>query len=152
MEQPSKVDINLSSALNLPEPIVDILPAIPDRASIAPRAGGDDDHREATDDYTEVRENLKRVIIQSEEATQGILEVAQESQNPRAYEVVAQLISATLEANNKLMHLHKQMKDIKKQDEIKQTTITNNSIFVGNTADLQRMIREARRKDPPNAP
>jgi uncharacterized protein (DUF849 family) len=152
MEQPSKVDINLSSALNLPEPIVDILPAIPDRASIAPRTGGDDDHREATDDYTEVRENLKRVIIQSEEATQGILEVAQESQNPRAYEVVAQLISATLEANNKLMHLHKQMKDIKKQDEVKQTTITNNSIFVGNTADLQRMIREARRKDPPNAP
>ena len=146
--EPSKIDMNLSNALDLPMPEVKVI----SRASAATRTDTDGETNEkAEKDFEEIRGNLKRMISQSEEATQGILEVAQDSQNPRAYEVVAQLISATLEANNKLMHLHKQMKDIKKDDSTPKTTVTNNSIFVGNTADLQRMIREARKKELPDA-
>jgi hypothetical protein len=63
--------------------------------------------------------------------------------------VVAQLLAASLEANNKLMHLHRQIKDIKKDEPGKTTNVTNNSIFVGNTADLQKMIRNMNTVVPP---
>jgi hypothetical protein len=138
----SDVDDNLSNALNLPksepEPKQEVV-----RREVKSIGTG---RTEADRDYTEVRDNLKRIIEKSEEAIENILEVAVESQNPRAYEVVAQLISSALEANNKLMHLHKQIKDIKKQEPGKTTTVTNNSIFVGNTADLQKMLRSANTK------
>jgi hypothetical protein len=148
MNEPTPVDMNLAKALDLPLPEPEVLPArVPVRVSAHAGATADADI-----DYREVRDNLKRVIMQSEEATQSILEVAQDSQNPRAYEVVAQLINANLEANNKLITLHKQMKEIKKEEESRQTNITNNSIFVGSTADLQKMIRDMRKKELPDAP
>jgi hypothetical protein len=97
---------------------------------------------EADDDYNEVRRNLKVVIEQSNSAIQGILELAEDSQQPRAYEVVAQLIGQTLEANTRLIDLHRRMRDIKKEDgPLKATNVTNNSIFVGSTAELQKMIK-----------
>ena len=138
----SDVDNNLSNALNLPKPESESTQEIVKREVKTINTG----RTEADRDYTEVRDNLKRIIEKSEEAIENILEVAVESQNPRAYEVVAQLISSALEANNKLMHLHKQIKDIKKQEPGKTTTVTNNSIFVGNTADLQKMLRSANTK------
>jgi hypothetical protein len=101
--------------------------------------------KDADSDYTEVRRNLKCIIEKSQEAIEGIIELAQDSQQPRAYEVVAQLIQSSLEANNKLMDLHRRMKDIKKQEPGKTTNVTNNSIYVGSTADLQKMIRDQRK-------
>lgn len=133
------VDDNLSNALNLPEPSKEEpkeTPVVEARVTEI-KVNKPDAER----DYTEVRQNLKRIIEKSEEAVENILEVAIESQNPRAYEVVAQLLAASLEANNKLMHLHRQIKEIKKEEPGKTTNVTNNSIFVGNTADLQKMIR-----------
>ena len=112
--------------------------------------------KDADSDYTEVRRNLKCIIEKSQEAIEGIIELAQDSQQPRAYEVVAQLIQSSLEANNKLMDLHRRMKDIKKQEPGKTTNVTNNSIYVGSTADLQKMIRDQRKalqsevKEPPS--
>jgi len=136
------VDENLSDALGLPkpepEPKQEIIQAEVKTARIT--------RTDAERDYTEVRDNLKRIIEKSEEAVENLLEVAAESQEPRAYEVVAQLISSALEANNKLMHLHKQIKDIKREEPGKTTNVTNNSIFVGNTADLQKMIRNMNTK------
>lgn len=136
------VDENLSDALGLPkpesEPKQEMVQAEVKQARIA--------RTDAERDYTEVRDNLKRIIEKSEEAVENLLEVAAESQEPRAYEVVAQLISSALEANNKLMHLHKQIKDIKREEPGKTTNVTNNSIFVGNTADLQKMIRNMNTK------
>lgn len=119
---------------------------------------GDDKYetKDADSDYTEVRRNLKCIIEKSQEAIEGIIELAQDSQQPRAYEVVAQLIQSSLEANNKLMDLHRRMKDIKKQEPGKTTNVTNNSIYVGSTAELQKMIREQRKalqsevKEPPS--
>jgi hypothetical protein len=138
----SDVDENLSDALNLPKPEPEPKQEVIHREVKSIKTG----RTEADRDYTEVRDNLKRIIEKSEEAIESILEVAVESQNPRAYEVVAQLITTSLEANNKLMHLHKQIKDIKKEEPGKTTTVTNNSIFVGNTAELQKMLRTANTK------
>jgi hypothetical protein len=138
----SDVDDNLSNALNLPKSEPEPKQEVVRREVKSIKT----DRTEADRDYTEVRDNLKRIIEKSEEALETLLEVATESQNPRAYEVVAQLIASSLEANNKLIHLHKQIKDIKKQEPGKTTTVTNNSIFVGNTADLQKMLRSANTK------
>jgi hypothetical protein len=138
----SDVDDNISNALNLPKSEPEPKQEVVRREVKSIKT----DRTEADRDYTEVRDNLKRIIEKSEEALETLLEVATESQNPRAYEVVAQLIASSLEANNKLIHLHKQIKDIKKQEPGKTTTVTNNSIFVGNTADLQKMLRSANSK------
>jgi len=135
MEQKkSRVDIGINKVLGIPEPVVD--PSADSPVKL-PKKTVSEDHQK---DYVEVRENLKRVIIQSESAIEGVLEVAAETQNARAYEVAAQLIQATLEANNKLMNLHKQMKELVKEDIGKQIT-TNNNIFVGNTTELSNFLK-----------
>ena len=121
----------------------------PEPTEIVPVKAISVDHQynsaDADKDYDEVRRNLKCIIEKSQEAIEGISELAQDSQQPRAYEVIAQLIQSSLEANNRLMDLHRRMKDIKKEEKGKTTTVTNNSIYVGSTADLQKMIREQRK-------
>lgn len=89
-------------------------------------------------DYGEVRENLKDVIDNSKVAIEGILKVASESDSPRAYEVVSQLLKTATEANKELLDVHKQMKDLEKDETKKQ--VTNNAFFVGSTKELQDMI------------
>jgi hypothetical protein len=93
-------------------------------------------------DYTTVRENLKEIVKRGNEAIDGIMLVASESQSPRAYEVVATMIKSVADVNKDLINLHKQMKDIKKTEvDASSTTITNNSLFVGSTSDLQKLLK-----------
>jgi hypothetical protein len=95
-------------------------------------------------DYTTVRTNLKELISKGNTAIEGILHVASEGDSPRAYEVVGQLIKTLVDANKDLIELHNKVK------QITDTSITNNNqtqtkidnaIFVGSTADLQKMLR-----------
>ncbi len=137
----SNIDMNIAKTLGIetnPES-TEIVPV--DAISVDRQYSAADADR----DYDEVRRNLKCIIEKSQEAIEGISELAQDSQQPRAYEVVAQLIQSSLEANNRLMDLHRRMKDIKKEEKGKTTTVTNNSIYVGSTADLQKMIREQKK-------
>lgn len=95
-------------------------------------------------DYNEIRTNLKDIIKRGAEAIDGILLVASETQQPRAYEVVASLIKSVADVNKDLLSMHKQMQDIKKTNpESTQSAnqITNNSIFVGSTTDLQAILK-----------
>lgn len=107
-----------------------------------------DDRRKELDkraDYAEVRSNLKEIIGTGMSAIDGILQVASEGESPRAYEVVSQLIKSVTEANKDLIGLHQQMKDINKDSgdsSQKASSITNNSIFVGSTKDLQRLVKD----------
>jgi len=101
---------------------------------------------QADSDYALVRKNLKNIITQSEAAIEGILDVASESESPRAYEVVSQLIHSSLDANTKLLELHKRMKDLKKEEGgSTPKSITNNSIYVGSTAELQKFLAERKK-------
>lgn len=95
-------------------------------------------------DYAEVRSNLKSIIESGMSAIDGILEVASEGDQPRAYEVVSQLIKSVTEANKDLIGLHQQMKELNREIESSQraSNITNNSIFVGSTKDLQRLVKD----------
>jgi len=100
-------------------------------------------------DYQMVRDNLKHIIETSGVAIDGILNVASEGESPRAYEVVSQLIKTTLEANESLIGLHKQIKDIEKVGEEKEETkhVTNNALYVGSTKELLSMIKNNRMLD-----
>ena len=91
-------------------------------------------------DYGEVRENLKDIIDNSKVAMDGILKVASESDSPRAYEVVSQLLKTATEANKELLDVHKQMKDLEKDETKKQ--VTNNAFFVGSTKELQELVQQ----------
>ena len=99
---------------------------------------------ELNKDYRDVRDNLHHIIDSGQVAIDGILRVASEGESPRAYEVVSQLIKSVSEANKDLISLHKQMKDIKKEDPDTQQAhnITNNTLFVGSTKELQDMVKK----------
>ena len=93
-------------------------------------------------DYEYTRGNLYSIIEKGQEAINGILELAQESEMPRAYEVAGQLIKNVSDATDKLMDLQKKLKDVNEDKESKGPTTVNNALFVGSTADLQKMLKQ----------
>ena len=92
-------------------------------------------------DYEYTRGNLYSIIEKGQEAINGILELAQESEMPRAYEVAGQLIKSVSDATDKLMDLQKKLKDVTEEQETKGPTTVNNALFVGSTADLQKLLK-----------
>ncbi len=103
-----------------------------------------------TRDYEYTRGNLYSIIEKGQEAIDGILELAQESEMPRAYEVAGQLIKSVSDATDKLMDLQKKLKDVNEEDTKGPTNVTNNALFVGSTADLAKLIKgeqKASKKD-----
>ena len=95
-------------------------------------------------DYEYARGNLYSLIDKGQEAVNGALDLAMSSDHPRAYEVAGQLIKHVGDVADKLMALQKDKKNVK--EESKKTTVTNNSLFVGSTADLQKMLKQASKK------
>ena len=93
-------------------------------------------------DYEYTRGNLYSIIEKGQEAINGILELAQDSEMPRAYEVAGQLIKSVSDATDKLMDLQKKLKDVNEEKETKGPTTVNNSLFVGSTAELQKFLKQ----------
>jgi hypothetical protein len=97
---------------------------------------------DANKDYAEVRDNLKNIIGTGLNAIDGILSVASEGESPRAYEVVSQLIKSVTDANKDLIGLHEQMKKLDEDTGGRSSgPVTNNSIFVGSTKELQKLVK-----------
>jgi hypothetical protein len=92
-------------------------------------------------DYDYTRGNLYSLIEKGQEAINGILELAQESEMPRAYEVAGQLIKNVADATDKLMDLQKKLKDIGEEKQKGPTTV-NNALFVGSTAELAKLLKQ----------
>jgi hypothetical protein len=92
-------------------------------------------------DYEYTRGNLYSLIEKGQEAINGILELAQESEMPRAYEVAGQLIKNVADATDKLMDLQKKLKDIE-EEKVKGPTTVNNALFVGSTAELAKLLKQ----------
>ena len=93
-------------------------------------------------DYDYTRGNLYSIIEKGQEAINGILELAQESEMPRAYEVAGQLIKNVADATDKLMDLQKKLKDVEDEKQSKGPTNVTNALFVGSTADLAKLIKQ----------
>ena len=98
-------------------------------------------------DYEYTRGNLYSIIEKGQEAINGILEVAQDSDMPRAYEVAGQLIKSVSDATDKLMDLQKKLKDVEEEKQSKGPSTVNNALFVGSTAELQKLLKNGLPKD-----
>lgn len=92
-------------------------------------------------DYEFSRETYYDLIEKGRESLELMIEVARESEHPRAFEVLSGMIKGIADVNGSLMDLNKKYKEIQKSDEPSESkAITNNNLFVGSTTDLQRML------------
>ena len=93
-------------------------------------------------DYEYTRGNLYSLIEKGQEAVNGILELAQETEQARAYEVAGQLIKSVADATDKLLDLQKKLKDVEEESSSKGPTNVTNALFVGSTADLAKLLKQ----------
>lgn len=95
------------------------------------------------DDYEYTRETLYDLIEKGREGIEEMIEVARQSEHPRAYEVLATLIKDTANTSEKLMDLHRKIQSIDKMmlPAPEQNTNTTNNLFIGSTTELQRMLK-----------
>ena len=98
------------------------------------------DKKDSTRDYEYTRGNLYSLIEKGQEALDSIMEVAQEGQQPRAFEVVSQLIKNVADTTDKLVDLQQKMKNLEAEDSKGPSTV-NNALFVGSTAELQKLLK-----------
>ena len=110
----------------------------PSSTRILPKTDGKDDDI----DYNYARENYYNLIERNQDAVEEMLEIAKQSEHPRAFEVVGQLIKSGLDANKELMALHKTKKEL--NIEKGPTLVTNQAVFVGSTAELQKLLKVKR--------
>ena len=98
-------------------------------------------------DYDYTRGNLYSIIEKGQEALNGVLELAQESEMPRAYEVAGQLIKNVADATDKLMDLQKKLKDVNEEEKTKGPSTVNNALFVGSTSELSKLLKAQTKKE-----
>jgi len=98
------------------------------------------DDKDIDADYKYQRENFYRLVEQGSNAIEGILELAKEGEHPRAYEVAGQLIKNVAEVTEKLGDLQEKMKKLKEVPDHGPKSVTN-ALFVGSTAELQKMLK-----------
>jgi len=98
-------------------------------------------------DYNYSRAQLYSLVEKGQEAVDGALDVAQQSDSARAYEVAGQLIKHVADTTDKLIDLQKKMKEIDEDGPKAQTNVTNNSLFVGSTSELQKMLKKSMKEN-----
>lgn len=91
-------------------------------------------------DYKYQRENLYTLVERGQDAIEGILNIARESDQPRAYEVAGNLIKNVADVTDKLMILQEKMKNVKSEKSNGPKSVTN-ALYVGSTADLQKLLK-----------
>jgi hypothetical protein len=104
------------------------------------------------DDYEASRETYKELITKGTEAIDLMMELARDSQHPRAFEVLATLLKTQADNNDKLLELQKRLKTLKEptkgSSQSSSPNVTNNNVFVGSTTDLQRFILDQQKNKP----
>lgn len=105
------------------------------------------DEEDVEKDYKYSRAQLYSLVEKGQEAVDGALDVAQQSDSARAYEVAGQLIKHVADTADKLMDLQKKVKEIDEVKDKNTTNVTNNSLFVGSTSDLQKMLKQMNKEN-----
>jgi coenzyme F420-reducing hydrogenase alpha subunit len=119
------VEDSISKALNIPTVMRDVTP---------PAVVEEDD------DFEYARRNMRDIIEEGKAVLAAAASLAQTSESPRAFEVVGQLISHMTSANKDLIDLKKKRKDIEGEASQAPVGTTVNAVFVGSTADLQKLV------------
>jgi hypothetical protein len=133
----TQMEENFENIFNLPSSelvIDDVLSELVERETPASNSDVDDDYQYA-------RENLYNVIERGSDALNTLVELANQSESPRAFEVVGTLIKTLTDANKDLLEIQKKVKSLKEETSTGPKNVTN-ALFVGNTAELQQLIKD----------
>ena len=136
----SKLEKSVNEILGLDIPTGEPKQEVVEKKFEPPVPRGNGKGEDVDTDYDYSRENYYNLIEKGQEAIQGILDIAKEGQHPRAYEVVGQLIGQVGQTVDKLQDLQKKLKDLKELPN-KTTATIKNALFVGSTAELQKMLK-----------
>jgi len=118
------------------ETVLDIAPNIISKATTIVA-----ENTTVDDDYEYARKNLRSLIDNGKDVMDNLAYLAKEGESPRTYEVLGQLIKTLAETNKDLLDLAKKKKDIQHEKGAEQPTHVTNALFVGSTADLQKLIK-----------
>ena len=140
----SNFDNKMSEILDVPvvqpEPVTDVVESPKKELSLDQKIDNILDN-DLMKDYDDSRRRLKEIATKGADAIDDILAIARESEHPRAFEVAAKLIDSVTNANEKLLGIQKSMKDIRGAKNQGGTNIGKAAIFVGSTAELQKMLK-----------
>ena len=128
------IDKNLDNILEIAENLPKVTRGVPPR--VMPEING----VEEDTDFRYTRENLYNLLERGQDAVEELLEIAKQSEHPRAFEVVGQLIGKLTETNKELMGLHKTKKELSIEKSGGDVNV-NNAVFVGSTAELQKLLK-----------
>ncbi|SVB05637.1 uncharacterized protein METZ01_LOCUS158491 [marine metagenome] len=138
----NKVDINLDGIFNIereeePKESVEL-------EKVEVISDAENRNIDISTDYTKSRENYYELIEKGKVALDGILEVAQEGEHPRSYEVAGQILKNMSELNSQLLDLQKSMAELENIEKKGNPTKVTNALFVGSTKDLQKLLKNGR--------
>ena len=135
----SKVDERIDELLDIQGEIVEVEKRLPTLAK-----GGHSKTEEQTSDYKYSREVFYGLVERGQDAIEGILDIARESEHPRVYEVAGQLIKTVSETTEKLIDVQAKMKELDKDDSMPNKV--SNNLFVGSSTELQRLLKDHAQK------
>ena len=99
------------------------------------------EEKNVDNDYKYSRDTYYELVEKGKESLELMIEVARESEHPRAFEVLSGMIKNISDVNDRLMDLNKKKKDLDRKEEIKNIAKTTNNLFVGSTAELQKLLK-----------
>ena len=99
------------------------------------------EEKNVDNDYKYSRDTYYELVEKGKERLELMIEVARESEHPRAFEVLSGMIKNISDVNDRLMDLNKKKKDLDKKEEIQKIANTTNNLFVGSTAELQKILK-----------
>jgi tetrahydromethanopterin S-methyltransferase subunit A len=137
----SKFDEKMSEMLDIPTITGDVVENTTNVVEKKTESNLDVISKDLMDDYEQSRKQLKEIVSKGAGAIDDILAIARESEHPRAFEVAATMIKTVADANEKLLAMQKQMKEITGQKNNGQLNVGKAAIFVGSTAELSKMIK-----------
>ncbi len=114
--------------------------AVDDAANVM--SGYDPTEVKINSDYDTTRENLLTILAKGQEALNHALEIAKQSEHPRAFEVVGNLMKQQADINQQLLDLHQQKQKLEGKKEERAPGVQNNSIYVGSTTELNKLIKD----------
>lgn len=139
----NKFDKNMEEIFDVPQENSNILPK-PIKKEIIKHESLDNDLK---NDYEKSRETYHELIDKGKEAMDDLLTIAKDSEKARDFEVAATILKNLIEANDKLIDIHKKVRDIINYKPEKETTTIKNALFVGSTTELSKLVKELNQKD-----
>jgi hypothetical protein len=143
----TKKNEKLNEVFNVSGKVVDVKVEVEDEIEIEKVKSAPSQIDDIRKDYEYTRGNIYSIIEKGQEAINNVLELAQETESARAYEVVGQLIKNVSDAADKLIDLQRKLKDLDEPKSVKGPTNVTNALFVGSTAELSKLLKNQFKDD-----